>query len=259
MPRLLDRVVVITGAASGIGAATARACAREGARVVVTDVDKRGVAIAEAITKEGGDALFCELDVADEGAWERALTAATSRFGRVDVLVNNAGIATTAPLTEMTLEFWRSVTSINLDGVFLGTKHAVIAMRKTGGGVIVNLSSAMGLIGASRASAYCASKGGVRLFTKAVALECAADNIRVNSIHPGGVDTPIWNKQPWWPEFAEKVGGDDAARQAMVQTTPLKRMASPDEIAQAIIFLASDASAFMTGSELVIDGGFTAG
>jgi len=173
--------------------------------------------------------------------------------------VNNAGVSLVRNVDEMSLVEWRRVLAVNLDGVFLGTKHAVAVMRRLRrGGSIVNVSSASGLVGSPGASAYCASKGGVRLFTKAAALECAADGIRINSIHPGAVRTPIWEKSEWWPGFVGQAGGAESAFAQLASATPLGRLAEPEEVAQAIFFLASDASRFITGSELVIDGGFTA-
>jgi len=245
---LAGKTTLITGASSGIGAATARLFAEEGARVVMADIDVAG----ESIARDLG-ATFVTLDVTDERAWE----AGIAEIDRLDVLVNNAGISLVRPIGEMTLEEWRRVLSINLDGVFLGTKHAVRKMRPNGGS-IVNVSSASGIVGSPTASAYCASKGGVRLFTKSVALEVARERIRVNSVHPGAVQTPIWQRSDWWNGFAESVGGDEAAFAALEKGTPMGRMAQPSEVARAILYLASDDAAFVTGSELVIDGGFTA-
>jgi NAD(P)-dependent dehydrogenase (short-subunit alcohol dehydrogenase family) len=212
----------------------------------VTDADPGGRDVAQAID----GAVFVEHDVTSETAWERTIETALQSHGRLDVLVNNAGVALVRAVTDTTLEEWRSLQAVNLDAVFLGTKHAVRAMRLHGeGGSIVNVSSASGLVGAPLSSAYCASKGGVRLFTKAVALECAAEGIRVNSLHPGAVRTPIW----------AKVGLSLEDEAALAGASPLRRMAEPEEIADAVVYLASDASRFVTGSELVIDGGYTAG
>ncbi len=255
---LTGKGVVVTGAASGIGRATCLRMAAAGARVLATDIQELAEAASEA-EAPGGELSFQRLDVADEDGWRRTIGEAVSRWGRLDVLVNNAGVSLTRSVADMTLEEWRTVMSVNLDGVFLGTKHAVAAMRRLGhGGSIVNVSSASGLVGSAGASAYCASKGGVRLFTKAVALECAKDGIRVNSIHPGAVRTPIWEKADWWPGLVAQAGSVDAAYEILERATPLGRMADPAEIAEAILFLASDASRFVTGSELVVDGGYTA-
>ena len=239
-------VALVTGGASGIGRATVARLAEAGLRVVVSDVDPAGEQVAAA----AGGALFVEHDVADEAAWEHAIETVLQAHGRLDVRVNNAGISLVRPVTETTLAQWRSLMAINADGVFLGTKHAVRAMRRHGGGgSIVNVSSASGLVGAPMSSAYCASKGAVRLFTKAVALECAAEGIRVNSVHPGAVRTAIWAKTGIGPEDED----------AIAAASPLGRMAEPEEVADAIVYLTSDAARFMTGSELVIDGGYTAG
>src|SRR5438067_3200915 len=258
MDRLRDKAALVTGAASGIGRATAVLFAREGARVLATDLDPSGEGVAAAIRAEGSDAQFVRHDVSDESSWNGAVRRALEAFGRLDVLVNNAGISFAKPLGCTTLAEWRQLMAVNLDGVFIGTREAVRAMRGSGGGAIINDSSASGLVGSPTASAYCASKGGVRLFTKAVALEVAGDGIRVNSIHPGGVRTPIWAKADFWPGLVAQSGSEDAAFQALAGAAPLGRLAEPEEIAEAILYLASDASKFMTGSELVIDGGYTA-
>ena len=253
------KTAIVTGAASGIGRATAEILARAGAAVVATDADPAGEKVAGSIGAKGGRAVFVLHDVTDERAWEMAVARALEAFGGLDVLVNNAGVSLVRSVTDMSLAEWRQVMSVNLDGVFLGTRHAVAAMRRLGrGGSIVNVSSASGLVGSPGASAYCASKGGVRLFTKAVALECAGDGIRVNSVHPGAVRTPLWEKSEWWPGFVAQAGGSDAAWKQLASATPSGRLAEAEEVAEAILFLASDRSRFITGSELVVDGGFTA-
>ncbi len=186
MNRVAGKVALMTGGALGLGRASALLLAREGARVVVTDIkESEGKCAADEIVDAGGEAIFLRHDVASEGDWRRALETTLSRFGRLDVLVNNAGVALAADVEHTSLEQWRWVMSINLDGVFLGTKVAIEAMKKTGGGSIINLSSIAGIIGVPGVAAYCASKGAVRNFTKAVALHCAQAGIRVNSIHPG--------------------------------------------------------------------------
>jgi 3(or 17)beta-hydroxysteroid dehydrogenase len=258
MERIRGKAALVTGAASGIGRATAILFAREGGRVLVTDLDPAGAGVVASIRTDGGEAHFLRHDVSDEASWVDAIGRMLEAFGRLDILVNNAGIAFVRPLGETTLAEWRRVMAVNLDGVFLGTREAVRAMRRSGGGAIVNMSSASGLVGSPLASAYCASKGAVRLFTKAVALEVAGDGIRVNSIHPGGVRTPIWAKADFWPGLVAKSGSEDAAFEALAGGAPLGRLAEPEEIAEAVLYLASDASKFMTGSELVIDGGYTA-
>ena len=243
MTDLRGKTALVTGAASGIGRASADRLVAAGARVVYADI--------QAV--EGVE--YSPLDVTSEAQWE----ALIGRMDRIDILVNNAGIAIGRPVTEMTADEWHRVLAVNLDGVFFGTKHAVRAMRRAKrGGAIINISSAAGLVGTPGASAYSASKGGVRLFTKAVALECAGDDIRVNSIHPGAVRTPIWEKGEQWQAFVAKAGGVDAAFAQIANATPMRRMAEPSEIAEAVLYLASDGARFMTGSELVIDGGYTA-
>jgi len=258
--RELDgRVALVTGASSGIGRASCLRLARAGARIAATDVDPAGQSLVGEIGASGGMATFRRLDVTDEQAWVAAVEEVVARWSRLDVLVNSAGIALAHPVAETSLAEWRRVMAVNLDGVFLGTKHALAAMRRLGnGGSIINISSASGLVGSAGASAYCASKGGVRLFTKAVALECAKEGIRVNSVHPGGVRTPIWERADWWPDFAAKSGGTEAAYRALAATTPAGRLGEPEEIAEVVLFLASDASRFMTGSEIAVDGGYTA-
>ena len=240
------KVALVTGGASGIGRATATRLADAGFRVVVTDLDPAGGQVAGGIA----GAVFVEHDVTKESSWERAIATVLDTHYRLDVLVNNAGISYVRAVTDTTLADWRALMAVNLDGVFLGTKHGVRAMRRNGdGGSIVNVSSAAGLVGLPFMSAYCASKGAVRLFTKAVALECAPEVIRVNSVHPGAVRTPIWAKVGVSPELEASVAA----------AAPLRRMAEPEEVADAIVYLASDASRYVTGSELVIDGGTTAG
>jgi 3(or 17)beta-hydroxysteroid dehydrogenase len=240
------KAALVTGGASGIGRATAVRLADAGFRVIVTDVDPAGRQVVADIA----GAVFVEHDVTDESSWERAIATVLDVHGRLDVVVNNAGIPYVRAVTDTTLAEWRALMAVNLDGVFLGTKHGVRAMRRHGdGGSIVNVSSAAGLVGSPLSSAYCASKGAVRLFSKAVALECASEAIRVNSVHPGAVRTPIWAKVGVSPELQVAVGA----------ASPLGRMAEPEEVADAIVYLASDASRYVTGSELVIDGGFTAG
>jgi 3(or 17)beta-hydroxysteroid dehydrogenase len=247
MSELEGRIAVVTGAASGIGRASAELLARAGAHVVFADI--------EPITPVAGE--YIRLDVTSEPGWEALFDHLR---GRIDILVNNAGIAIGRPVTDMTAEEWHRVLAVNLDGVFFGTKHAVRAMRRAKkGGVIINISSAAGLVGTAGASAYSASKGAVRLFTKAVALECAPDDIRVSSIHPGAVRTPIWEKGEQWNAFVATAGGADAAFAQIAKATPLGRLADPSEIAEAVLYLASDRARFVTGSELVIDGGYTAG
>jgi NAD(P)-dependent dehydrogenase (short-subunit alcohol dehydrogenase family) len=259
--RVANKRALITGAASGIGRATAQVLAREGARVAVTDLGEEGVrSVAEEITAAGGEVLPLALDVTDETAWETAIRTVADTWGGLDVLVPNAGIPMGKPVTEMSLVEWRRVMAVNVDGVFLAVKHALPLMRRGGSGSIVIISSSAGLKGLPCASAYCASKGAVRLFAKAVALECAAagDGIRVNSVHPGGVETPIWQKSGMWAPLLRHHGSEEAVWKALCSSTPLKRFAAPEEIAHAVLYLASDEAAFVTGTELTIDGGFSA-
>lgn len=258
MGRMTGKVAVVTGAGSGLGAATARLLAREGARVALTDIRAdEAEGEADAIRADGGDAVAFAHDVADEAAWERIIGEVLARFGRLDVLVNNAGIAHRGPPEEETLERWRALTSVNLDGVFLGTKHAIRAMkanRPTPGGSIVNLSSIAGLVDLPQNGSYCAAKGGVRLYTKSVALHCARERtgIRVNSIHPGYIRTPL-------VEAAARAAPDPEARMGeLAALHPIGHLGEPDDIAYGVLYLASDEAKFVTGAELVIDGGYTA-
>ena len=246
--RLQGKVALISGAARGMGAVEACMLAAEGAAVVVADLlDEAGQAVAAEIAESGGQALYVHLDVTDEAAWQSAVEVATDRFGKLDVLVNNAGIVRTERVLETTERIWDEVMSVNAKGVFLGTKAAIPAMRAAGGGSIVNISSSAGLTGSTQNAAYHASKGAVRIFTKAAAIQYAQYNIRVNSVHPGMIDTDML--------AASRVG--DVLEQRL-SVTPLARIGRPEEIAYGVLYLASDESSFVTGSELVIDGGRTA-
>ena len=252
--RVKGKVALVTGAAMGLGAETARRLAREGAAVMLTDRDDaQGEEVAEEIVSAGGRAAFLHHDVANEGDWENAVAVTTQRFGGLHVLVNNAGVSGgTLPLLEHTLDDWRRVLSVNLDGVFLGLRHAGPAIAASGGGSVVNLSSILGKVGLPNAAAYCASKGGVLLLTKAAALEWAPLGIRVNSVHPGFIETPMVKTA-----LHEAENGNEM-RDQLISAHPLGRFGVPREIADAILFLASDESSFMTGAELVVDGGYTA-
>ena len=249
-PRLAGKVALISGGARGIGAATARLFAQEGARVVVGDVlELEGRALEAELTGRGGQAAFVPLDVTREGDWERAVAAAVSRFGKLDVLVNNAGIGGAGRVEDTPLEEWHRVMEVNATGVFLGTKAAIPALRRAGAGAIVNISSQLGLVGMDDSSPqYQASKGAVRLLTKHTALQYAKEGIRANSVHPGPIVTPM----------TEKRRADPAIRARMVSRIPLGRYGEAEEIAYGVLYLASDESRFVTGSELVIDGGWTA-
>jgi NAD(P)-dependent dehydrogenase (short-subunit alcohol dehydrogenase family) len=256
------KVALVTGGASGIGAAVAELLAREGASVVLTDVDElRGPEVTARITKGGHRATFLPQDVTSEPRWIEIIAEVGTRHGRLDILVSNAGIGIAVPsITEMSLADWRRQTAINLDGVFLSVKHGLPLMRKVGGGSIIMMSSLAGLRGAAGLAGYCATKGGVRLFAKAVAMECAsfADGIRVNSVHPGIIDTPIWGKIPTEAEGRGQNAPIDPEERARM-ATPLGRAGQAEEIAAGVLYLASDASRYVTGTELVIDGGMFAG
>lgn len=255
MGRVQGKVALITGAAKGIGREAALLLAREGARVAVTDVDEaEGRKVTEAIAAAGGEALFLKQDVADESQWQAVIAAVVERFGALNILVNNAGVALAGSVEETSLEDWRWLMSINLDAVFLGTKHAILAMKETGGGSIVNISSIEGIIGDPNLAAYNASKGGVRIFTKSAALHCARAGykIRVNSVHPGYIWTPMVEG------FLNETEDPAAGKEGLVALHPIGRLGVAGDIANGILYLASDESSFMTGSELVIDGGYTA-
>ncbi|MCH9670193.1 MAG: glucose 1-dehydrogenase [Gammaproteobacteria bacterium] len=254
MGRVSGKVAIVTGGASGIGRACAQKLAAQGAAVCVTDIDTQiGDAVATQICESGGDAMFLEHDVTSEARWQEVVTSVTATYGKLNVLVNNAGIFYGGPTETFELEQWRRQIGINLDGVFLGTKHAIPIMRVAQGGSIIMLSSVAGLIGAANFACYSATKGAVRLFTKAVAKECASDGIRVNSVHPGIIETPIWQKinndaRP------EPTGPVEIAKARVPIGTP----GTAEMVADGVVFLASDESKYMTGSELVIDGGMTA-
>jgi len=255
MGRVQDKICIVTGGALGLGEAAARMLAREGAKVVLTDIKvAEGEAAVETIRAGGAEALYLRHDVADEAAWEAVFAKAMERFGRVDVLVNNAGVGIGCRPDEQTLEQWRFLMSINLDGVFLGTKHAIRAMKQGRGGSIINLSSIEGLVGDPNLGAYNASKGGVTIYTKSVALYCAKERlgIRVNSIHPGYIWTPMVEN------YLREAGNLEAGRKALDEMHPIGHVGEPDDIAYGVVYLASDESKFVTGSALVIDGGYTA-
>jgi NAD(P)-dependent dehydrogenase (short-subunit alcohol dehydrogenase family) len=256
------KVALVTGGASGIGAAVAELLEREGASVAVTDVDElQGPEVVAGIKKAGGEAIFLAQDVTSEVRWSEVVAEVATRYGRLDILVSNAGIGIAVPtIVEMSLADWRRQTAINLDGVFLSVKHSLPLMRKTGGGSIIMMSSLAGLRGASGLAGYCATKGGVRLFAKAIAMECAsfADGIRVNSVHPGIIDTPIWGKVSTEATGATLNAPIDVEERARL-ATPLGRAGQASEIAAGVLYLASDASRYVTGTELVIDGGMYAG
>jgi NAD(P)-dependent dehydrogenase (short-subunit alcohol dehydrogenase family) len=261
--QVAGKVALVTGGASGIGEAVCELLAREGASVAVTDIDDlRGPELVARIKKSGGEATFWHQDVTSEERWIEVVAEVVARYGRLDILVSNAGIGIGVPsITQMTLEDWRRQTAINLDGVFLSVKHSLPAMRKGGrGGSIILMSSLAGLRGAQTLAGYCATKGGVRLFAKAIAMECASfgDGVRVNSVHPGIIDTPIWGKIPAGASGHGQNAPIDPEERAKF-VTPLGRAGHAMEIAQGVLYLASDASSYVTGMELVIDGGMNAG
>jgi NAD(P)-dependent dehydrogenase (short-subunit alcohol dehydrogenase family) len=252
--RVQGKVALVTGAAMGLGAEAARVLAREGAAVLLTDVaDEAGDAVVRAIRADGGRAEYLHHDVTSEAGWEAAVAHVREAFGALHVLVNNAGVAGAAsPIIGHDLAEWRRILSVNLDGVFLGMRACGPAIAESGGGSVINLSSILGKVGLPEASAYCASKGGVLMLTKAAALEWAPLNIRVNSLHPGFIDTPM-------VQNSVMLSADGNEKTALLMAAhALGRFGVPREIADAVLFLASDESSFMTGAELVVDGGYTA-
>ena len=247
--RLTGKVALITGGARGQGAEEARLFAREGAKVVIADVlDTDGERVAAEIGEAGQDAIYIHLDVTQETEWRQAIRTAVSTFGKLDVLVNNAGVWRRNTIENTPEEEWDLIHDVNAKGVFLGTKLAIPEMRKAGGGSIINISSTAGLVGSPRSPAYSASKGAVRLFTKSTALQYGAEGIRANSIHPGQIDTPMGDQV--WP--------DANARTEMASQRPIQRIGVPQDIAYGALYLASDESSFVTGAELAIDGGQSA-
>ncbi|WP_213271766.1 SDR family oxidoreductase [Hyphomonas sp.] len=271
MASVKSKIAIVTGAASGIGRSAALILAREGAAVMVTDIDEAGArAVADQINKAGGKAAAARQDVTDEALWDSVFADTKALLGAPSILVNNAGIAIGGAIMDYSLADWRRQMEVNTDSVFLGTRAAMRTMKDSGGS-IVNISSVAGLRGASGASAYCASKGAVRLFTKAAAMECAqlGLKIRVNSVHPGIIDTPIWQKS--LTRMTETMQKEQSAALTAAHggngldpniiaagNTPMGRPGTPDEVAELILFLASDASSYITGQEHIVDGGLTA-
>jgi len=252
MTRVAGKVCLITGGASGLGRGTAKRLAAEGARVVIADRNAEGGAAVAA--ELGAPHRFELLDVTDEAGWERVIAATLAAFGRLDVLVNSAGIAVWGNIERLSLADWRLQHAVNADGTFLGCRAAIGAMKATGGGSIINLSSVAGLVGVPDAAAYSSSKGAVRLLSKSVALHCARAgyNIRCNSVHPSFIDTPM-------VDGVVGAAKDQAKMRAMIEhAAPLGRIGQVEEVANLILFLASDESRFITGSELAVDGGLTA-
>ena len=252
MGRLEGKTALVTGAASGIGLQTSIRLAEEGARVMMTDINlEEGLQQAE---KLGANATFLKLDITEEEEWISVLDETVKRFGRLDILVNSAGMVLIADVEQITLEDWRKVHAVNLDGTFLGCKHGVRVMKEFGAGSIINLSSVSGMIGGFNLAAYNSSKGAVRMLTKSVALHCARAGygIRCNSIHPTFIETPMLESMIRNSPDPEK------ARQTLVRQVPLRRIGKPDDVANMIVYLASDESTFVTGTEMVIDGGVIA-
>ena len=256
--RLEGKVALITGAAAGVegelmgfGGSAARMFAKEGAKVVITDIkEEMGQKTAIQIRENGGDVLFLRQDVTSEQEWIETIKGTVSTYGKLDILVNNAGTSGGADNVEATtVQAWDGQMDVHAKGVFLGTKHAIPEMRKVGGGSIINISSIYGLIGSPTATAYHAAKGAIRLFTKSAAIQYAKDNIRVNSVHPGYAHTPLTD---------ENYGRESRRRNWALERIPLGRLGNADDIAFGILYLASDESSFVTGAELVIDGGTTA-
>ena len=262
--RAAGKVAIVTGAASGIGRMSAIRLAQEGAKLAIADLNvSDGQSAAREIADAGGEAIFVEHDVTNENHWKAVIAAVLVRFGRLDVIVNCAGISISHSVEDTTVDEWDKIMSVNADGVFLGTKFAIDAMKKNGpaGGSIINISSAYGMIGEAFNAAYCTSKGAVMNFTKSAALHCGKSgyNIRVNSVHPGVVRTAMTEVEI--NEIVELKGYDsveEALEKEWGPTHPIGRIGDPIDIANGIVYLASDESSFVTGAELVIDGGMIA-
>ena len=250
MGRLDGKVAIISGGARGQGATEARMMSREGAKVVFGDIlDDEGRKAEAEIAEAGYEATYIHLDVTKEDDWRAAIAAAVERYGKLDILVNNAAILLPNTIEETSEEEWDRIMAVNAKGVFLGTKHAIPAMRQAGGGSIINISSVAGLVGSLDGSpSYSATKGAVRLFSKTTAIQHAKDNIRCNSVHPGPIDTPMIQRMLTDPDRLER----------RMRRLPLKRVGTTEDIAYGVLYLASDESSFVTGAELVIDGGTTA-
>jgi 3(or 17)beta-hydroxysteroid dehydrogenase len=253
MDRVKDRVAIVTGGAGGLGQAEASLLAKEGAMVVITDIDEASATnIADEIVRQGGRAIAVRHDVTSESDWGRVISRSLEEFGRLDILVNNAGVIIYKKIEDTSLAEWQWLMRVNLDGVFLGTRFAIAAMKKSGGGSIINIASVAGLIGNPDAAAYHASKGGVRQFSKAAAIECSKAgydyNIRVNSIYPGVMET----------KMADDLKQDENKYRTALSWHAMGHFGEPQDVAYGVLYLASDESKFLTGSELVIDGGWTA-
>lgn len=253
MAKLKDKVAVITGAGSGIGRATAILFAKEGAKVVVVDCDRdSGEETVKIIKESGGEAIFVYADVSKSLDVQKMVESVVSKYGAIDILFNNAGINVALPITELTEEIWDNIINVNLKGVFLCCKYVIPVMKRQGSGVIINMGSTSALIGVAYFGAYTASKGGVLALTRTIALEVAPFNIRVNCICPGMVETPL-SKRTW-----ERMGISEEKRGERAKLVPLGRVGKPEEIARVALFLASEGSSYMTGANIVVDGGWTA-
>ena len=254
MGRLRDKVALITGGASGLGKATGQLMAKEGATVILTDLQEvEGTAVSKQIIDNGGKCSFMKQDTTFEEGWREICDYILERHGHLDILLNGAGVGGSGiEIEDMDFSIWRNCLSVNLDGVFLGCKYGIKAMRKGRGGSIINISSILGFAGLATATNYCASKGGVRLLTKAAALECARKTplVRVNSIHPGFIDTPMV------AGAIQRRGSE--FRNYIEENVPLGKLGEPSDIAEGVVYLASDGAKFVTGTELTIDGGFLA-
>ncbi|GMN11051.1 glucose 1-dehydrogenase [Croceitalea sp. MTPC9] len=256
MDRVKNKVAIVTGGASGLGKSSAILLAREGAKIVVTDIDEEnGNQVVQQIKYNGGEAIYIEQDVSKENQWEMVIETTLKKFGKLHVVANAAGIGLGGTVEEVSLEDWKNLLDINLNGTFLGTQYGIKGMKETGeGGSIINFSSIEGLIGDPNLPAYNASKGGVTIFTKSAALHCAKQGykIRVNSIHPAYIWTPMVEN------FLKSQGDVEEGKKQLESLHPVGHLGEPDDIGYGVVYLASDESKFMTGSELVIDGGYTA-
>ncbi|NQX88182.1 MAG: glucose 1-dehydrogenase [Halioglobus sp.] len=249
MGRVMGKVAIVTGGASGMGRADAELLAAQGAKVVVADLNEAdGQAVADSI---GGDALFMKLDVTNEGNWQTVISATVEQFGKLDVLVNNAGVLAMGNIVDTSLDSWRKVNAVNSEGVFLGCKHAIPAMQESGGGSIINMSSVAAIHGQSFVAAYTASKGAVRALTKNVAMYCKEqkNGVRCNSIHPDGVATPMIVKVA--------TGKDTATQEDIDKLKHVENICEPEDIAHLVLYLASDESRYVTGAEMLVDNGST--
>ena len=256
MNRVKNKVAIVTGGASGLGKSSAILLAREGAKIVVTDIDEEdGKKVVQQIKANGGEAIFIKQDVSKEDEWKNVIETTLKTFGKLHILANSAGIGLGGTVEEVTLEDWKNLIDVNLNGTFLGTQYGIKGMKETGeGGSIINFSSIEGLIGDPNLPAYNASKGGVAIFTKSAALHCARQGygIRINSIHPAYIWTPMVEN------FLKAQGNVEEGKKQLESLHPVGHLGEPDDIGYGVVYLASDESKFMTGSELVIDGGYTA-